>query len=40
MVVVVLDEVVPGAIDTFVAKQGASGEMAKDLDNDIICEAS
>jgi hypothetical protein len=40
MVVVVLDEAVLGAIDTFAAKQGESGETAKDLDNDIVCEAS
>jgi hypothetical protein len=39
MVLVVLDEVVPGATDTFAAEQGAGGEAAKDLDNDIVCEA-
>ena len=39
MVVVVLDEVVLGAIDTFAAEQGAGGEAAEDLDNNIICEA-
>ena len=31
MVVVVLDEAVLGAIDTFVAEQGAGGEAAEDL---------
>jgi hypothetical protein len=40
MVVVVLDEVVPGGIDTCAVEQGASGEAAKDLDNDIVREAS
>ena len=39
MVVVVLDEAVPGATDTFVAEQGASRVAAKDLDNGIIREA-
>ena len=39
MVVVVLDEVVPAATDTFTAEQGASGEAAEDLDNGIIREA-
>ena len=39
MVVVVLDEAVLGAIDTFVAEQGASGETAEDLNNGIIREA-
>ena len=39
MVVVVLDEVVPGTIDTFVAEQGVGGEAAEDLDNDIVHEA-
>ena len=38
MVVVVLDEAVPEATDTFVAEQGAGGEAAEDLDNDIIYE--
>jgi len=40
MVVLVLDEVVPGATDTFVAEQGAGGEAAEDLDNGIAHEAS
>jgi len=39
MVVVAQDEAVLGAIDTFAAKEGASGEAAKDLENDILCEA-
>jgi len=39
MVVVVLDEAVPGATNTFAAKEGAGREVAKDLDNDIVCEA-
>ena len=39
MVVVVLDEVVLGATNTFAVEQGASGEAAKDLDNGIIREA-
>jgi hypothetical protein len=39
MVVVVRDEVVLGAIDTFVVEQGAGGEVAEDLDNDIVREA-
>jgi hypothetical protein len=38
-VIVVLDEAVLGAADTFAAKQGASREVAEDLDNDIIREA-
>ena len=38
--IVVLDEAVPGATDTFAARQGASGEVANDLENDILCEAS
>ena len=33
------DEAVLGAIDTFVAQQGANMEVAKDLKNDIFCEA-
>jgi hypothetical protein len=39
MVVVVRDEVILVATNTFIAEQGASGEAAKDLDNDIVCEA-
>ena len=39
MVVVVLDEVVTRAIDTFAAEQGAGGEAAEDLQNDILYEA-
>ena len=39
MVVVVRDEAVLGAIDTFVAEQGVGGEAAKDLDNGIVREA-
>ena len=39
MVVVVLDEAVPGATGTFAAEQGASGEAAEDLNNDILYEA-
>ena len=39
MVVVVLDEAVPGATDTFAAEQGATREAAEDLDNGIIREA-
>jgi hypothetical protein len=39
MVVVVLDEVVPRAIDTFAAEQGAGGEVVEDLANDIVREA-
>ena len=40
MVVVVLDEVVPGAIDTFAVEQGVGREAAEDLDNGIVREAS
>jgi hypothetical protein len=40
MVIVVLDEAVPGATDTFAAEQGVGGEAAEDLNNDIIHEAS
>ena len=40
MVVGVQDEVFPGAIDIFVAEQGASGEAAEDLKNEILREAS
>jgi hypothetical protein len=39
MVVVVLDEAVLGATDTFAVEQGAGGEAAEDLDNGIIHEA-
>ena len=39
MVVVVRDEVILGATDTFVAEQGAGGEAAEDLDNGIVREA-
>ena len=39
MVVVVLDEVVLGAIDTFGSEQGVGGEAEEDLNNDIIREA-
>ena len=39
MVVVVLDEVVSGATDTFAAEQGAGEEAVEDLNNDIIHEA-
>ena len=39
MVVVVLDEAVLEATDTFVAEQGAGAEVAEDLDNGIIHEA-
>ena len=39
MVVVVLDEAVPGATDTFAAEQEVGGEAAEDLDNGIVREA-
>ena len=39
MVVVVLDETVLGATDTFAVEQVAGGEAAKDLENDIVREA-
>jgi hypothetical protein len=39
MVVVVHDEAVPGMTDIFAAEQGAGGETAEDLDNDIVREA-
>ena len=39
MVVVVLDEAVPGVTNTFATKEGAAREVAEDLDNDIVCEA-
>ena len=35
---VVQDEAFPGAIDTFVAEQGAGGEVVEDLDKDIVHE--
>ena len=38
MVVVVLEEVVPGATDTFAAEQEAGKEAVEDLDNGIILE--
>ena len=38
--IVVGDEAVPRATDTFVAQQGESGEAAEDLQNNILCEAS
>jgi hypothetical protein len=38
MVVVVRDEAVLGATNTFAAEQGAGGEVAEDLDNGIIRE--
>jgi hypothetical protein len=38
-VIVILDEAVPGAADTFVAEQGVSREVAKDLYNSIVREA-
>jgi hypothetical protein len=37
---VVQDEAFPGAKDTFVVEHGADGEVAEDLDKDIIHEAS
>jgi hypothetical protein len=39
MVVGVQDEVSLGATDTFVAEQGADGEAAEDLKNNILCES-
>ena len=36
---VVGDEAVLGAIDTFATQQGAGGEAAEDLQNNILCEA-
>ena len=39
MVVVVRDEAVPQATNTFAAEQGAGGEAVEDLDNGIIREA-
>ena len=39
MVVVVLDEAVLEATDTFVAEQRAGGEAVEDLDNGIVYEA-
>ena len=40
MVVVVLDEAVLEATDTFTVEQGAGGEAVEDLDNGIVREAS
>jgi len=40
MVVVVLDEAVPGATNTFAAEQGVGGEAAEDLDNGIVVRSS
>ena len=40
MVVVVLDEAVLGATNTFAAEQGAGREAVEDLDNGIVREAS
>ena len=37
--IVVRDEAFLGATNTFTVEQGASGEAAEDLDNDIIHEA-
>ena len=37
--IVVRDEAIPGATDTFAAEQGVSGEAAEDLDNGIVHEA-
>ena len=39
MVVVVLDEAVPGAIGTFAVEKRAGGEAAEDLNNSIVREA-
>ena len=39
MVVVVRDEAILGATNTFAAEQGAGGEVAEDLKNDILHEA-
>ena len=39
MGVVVLDEAVLGATDTFAAEQGAGEEATEDLESDILCEA-
>ena len=39
MVVGVLDEVFLGVTNTFVVEQGARGEVAEDLENDILHEA-
>jgi len=36
---VVGDEAVPGATDTFAREQGAGGEVVEDLQNKILCEA-
>jgi hypothetical protein len=37
--IVVQDDTIAGAIDTFVAEQGMGGEAMEDLDNDIIRDA-
>ena len=39
MVVIVRDEAVLGATNTFIAEQGAGGEVAEDLKNEILREA-
>ena len=39
MVVVVLDEAVLGATDTFATEQRADGEAVEDLNSGIVCEA-
>ena len=39
VVVGVRDEVFPGATDTFAAEQGAGGEAAEDLENEMLHEA-
>jgi hypothetical protein len=40
MVIGVHDEFFLRAIDTFTAEQGAGGEAAEDLKNNILCEVS
>ena len=40
MVVIVRDEAVLGATNTFIAEQGAGGEAAEDLDKHMVCEAA
>jgi hypothetical protein len=37
---IIRDEPILGATDTFAAQQGAGREAAEDLKNDILCEAS
>jgi hypothetical protein len=39
MVVGVQDEVFRGATNRFIVEQGAGGDVAEDLKNDILCEA-